>query len=491
MRATHSVLGAAFCVVTLGVSFAQAQQQSQGQQQTPDQQQTPNQQQTQGQSEQPIPAYRSPFASAAVEPEDVGSQGTPDNRSLSGAQNLSPYLLSTRSYWQPQISAFGILDSNPSGTGSGTDWTAGAVVSGTVDVHRVSDISTMDLTYTGGGSFEPGYSTGVIQALGFRDQISFHRSDLSFLDQLSYLPGSAFGYGGLGGLPGTLPGSGSGLNPGLSPGQTIYAGNIQTLQNVALVQYDFNVSGRGTLTFAGGFYFQHYFSGDYLNSINPNFRAGYNYALTRKDTIAVIYTYGGYSYGNSTQTAHSQTAQFSYGRVVTQRLAFQIAAGPQWVISQIPLSVSGTPTTVSPTTQLGFALNAGLTLTNGRNSTGLGYYHWINPGSGVFAGSISDTFSGSFTRKSSRTFSSGISGGYSRNQGVTTTSGGAFANQTYDYWYAGARLSHAVGNFIGLSFSYWFQYQNNPYCVGTTCGANIVTNFFSFGFGWHPRAMAF
>jgi len=497
MRALDSVLWASFCVITLGVSFARAQQ---GQQQTPDQQQNSGQPQNSDQPQtnqpsQPIPAYRSPFASAADNSDIVPQQGTPDNRSLSGAQDLSPFLVPNHSYWQPQINLYATANSNPGGIGTNSDWTAGAALSGAIDVHRVSGVSTMDVNYlTGGVLFGGGYGAGVVQALGFSDRFSFHRSTLSFFDQISYLPGSAFGYGGLGGLGGgSLPNTGStGLGPVFGPGQTILAGTGQTLQNSAVVEVDTAVTPRARLTLAGGYYLLHYFSGNYYNSGNPSFRAGYNYALTRKDTIAVIYTFTHYAYGNSAQSINTNTAQFSYGRVITQRFSLQLGVGPQWNMSQIPLSVSAPTTTVTSTTSLGVAANASLIWTAKRYTLGASYSRWTNPGSGVFAGSNQNTVSSFLTRAMSRTFSSGISGGYSRNGGVTN-SAGLFLNQNYNYWYASASLTHPFSATLGLTASYWVQHQNsNVACVaGTPCAANAFINFISCGLSWHERPLAF
>jgi hypothetical protein len=498
MRALASVLGLAFGVVTLGVSLVHAQQ-SQDQQQTPqDQQQTP------GQSAEPIPAYRSPLASLG-DNADVQSQqsdqGTPDNRSLSGAQDLSPLLLSTRSYWQPQVNALAIVDSNPGELGSGTDWTTGAVVSGRVDVHRMSGSSALDLSYVGGASFfGNGYGTGIVQALGISDKITLRRSVLSFIDQVSYLPGSSFGYGGLGGLAGgTLPATGStGLGPVFGPGQTILTGEGQTLQNSFVTELDTELTPRSTLTLAGGDYVEHYFTSGLLNSNNVNARAGYNYALTDKDKIAVFYTFSSYGYGEtstpspeSTQSVNTHTVQFSYGRLLARQLTFQVAAGPEYITSSIPISVSG-PTISGPASQLEWTLNTSLSWITGRNTLRLSYYHGANGGSGVFAGSIGDTVSGSLTRAMSRTFTSGISGGYSRNQG-TVNSSGVLLSQTYAYTYGGVSLSHPVGAALGLTLSYWVQYQNSSSgsCVGSPCVGNILTNLISFGVGWHPRPLAF
>jgi hypothetical protein len=502
MRTLHRSFWAALCVVALGVPAAWAQQQPTGDQQ----QQTPAQQPaTPDQGAAPIPAYHSPFASAD-ETVDTDQQTAPDNRSLSGAEDLSPLLLPTRSYWQPEVDVFGFVDSNPGITSSTTNWTEGGSVSGTVDVHRVSGISVMNLVYTGGGTFSADSSSGsgIVQALSFSDTFTFRRSIFSVFEQLSYLPGSSFGFGGLGGLGGTtLPGSGSsGIGSGFAPGQTILTNDTQNLANSSVGQFDYLISPRSSLTFVGGYYLLHNFNSDLLNSGVPSARAGYNYKVTKRDTVAVFYTFSEYSYGNSAQSTDTHTAQFSYGRVVSGKLSFQIAAGPQFIVSRYPLSATGSSGTsgtgtvpAGTSTQLSWSMNTGLTWTGERNTLAVSYYRGANNGSGVLAGAVSDTVSASLRRMTSRTFTSGISGGYSRNNGVSSVTGTTAFYQTYDYWYASGSLSHPVGRSLGLTLSYLFEYQQNPRtaspCAGLTCGTNSVVNLVSFGVGWHDRPLAF
>jgi hypothetical protein len=504
MRTLSNTVRAALCVLALSVPAARAQQQ-----QTPDQQQQPpTQQQSPDQSAAPIPAYHSPLASAADNDDSDSEQTMPDNRPLSGAQDLSPLLLPTRSYWQPQINVFTFVDSNPGVTASTTDWTEGASLSGNLEVHRISGNSIMDLNYTAGGTFsgDGGAGNGVIQALGFKDTFTFHRSTFSLFDQLTYLPGSDFGFGGLGGLGGTtLPGSGSsGIGSVFAPGQTILTGEGQTLGNSVVSEFDYLLTPRSSLTFVGGYYVLHNYTSGLLNSTNPNFRAGYNYQVTHKDTMAVFYTFSEYSYSNSGQSTDTHTVQLSYGRLVSGKLSFQIAAGPQFIVSRFPLSATGSSGSAggtgtvpaSTTTQLNWALSAALTWTAERNTFGISYNHGANNGSGVLAGAVSDTVTASLRRAASRTFSSGISAGYSRNNGVAFVTGTTTSfYPTYDYWYASASLSHPVGRSLGLTLSYLVQYQQNPRtaspCAGPTCGTNSVVNLVSFGVGWHERPLAF
>jgi len=490
MRTLCKTFSAALCVVALGVPAARAQQQP-----APDQQQPPDQQQqSPNQGATPIPAYRSPFASAAGNDDSDSQNSTPDNRSLSGAQDLSPVLMPTRSYWQPQLNAYGVVESNPGENPGNTAWSGGGALSGHVDLYRISGNSNLNVSYTGGATFSGSSSVGngIVQDLSFGDKITFRRSRFSIFDTLDYTPGSSFGFGGLGGLAGS---GSSGVGSVFGPDQTILTGEGQELLNSFVAELDTDLTPRTSITFVGGDYLVHNFTSNLLNSTDPNVRAGYNYRLTRKDTVALIYTFSGFRYSNSDQSFDTHTAQVSYGRLVTGRIAFQIAAGPQIVVSRIPLTVSGGtgPVTTNTTTTLNWSLNTSLTLTGRRNNFGVTYYHGANNGSGVLAGAISDTVSASLQRAASRTFTSGVAGGYSRSEGAlvgTTT----LSNQTYDYWYGSASLSHPVGRTMGLTLSYTVQYQvpHSAACVsGAACATSTLTNLIAFGVGWHQRPLVF
>jgi hypothetical protein len=218
-----------------------------------------------------------------------------------------------------------------------------------------------------------------------------------------------------------------------------------------------------------------------------NARGGYNYQVTRKDTLAAIYTFGDYRYANSGQTFTDHTMQVSYGRVITGKLAFQIAAGPQIVFSQGVVTGTGT----SSMTQVLWTLNSSLQYQQRRYGLGLSYNRGVSGGSGVLVGSRTDNVTGTVTRQMSRTFSSGFSGGFSRNQGLSNA--GAAAGQLYDYWYGAITLTKPIGPSLGLNLSYQVQYQtsNSALCVGPTCGANVLRHMISVGLGWHERPLLF
>jgi hypothetical protein len=505
MRTVFNILAAVLCIGALFAPAMRAQQQGQdqGQQQGQDQtqQQTPSPQEP-TQPTAPIPAYHSPLAGAADNGEDTDNEVTPDTSALTGVQNLSLGTSATRSFWQPHIDVFTTINSNQAeNAGGSTSWGESTSVAGGVDLHHRSGNSDLTFSYLGGDSFSnsSSVSNGVVQGLNFAERLSFRRSVLSFFDQLSYLPQSSFGFNGLGAVP--LPGSGStGVGSPFTLGQSILTGQGQSLGNSLATEVDALLTARSSLTFAGGYSLLHYFDNDSLNYGTVNVRAGYNYQMDRKNIIGLAYTFSEFNYSNFDQSIVSHTAQVSYGRRVTGRLAFQIGAGPQISFLHMPItngtgssSGGGTGSTSGgPTTLVSWALNANVQYALRRNAFALAYIHGVGEGSGVLAGSVTDQVNGSFTRKMSRTFSSGLTGGYSRNSGLAITASTP-SNQTYDYWYGGGNFSYPIGRTLGLTLSYQLQYQtsNASFCIGPKCGTSVFSNMISLGVGWHQRPLSF
>jgi hypothetical protein len=515
----QSSLVIALCGVLLGAlaidTPAQEGQQTQQDQQTQSQQDqqtqsqqnqspTPEGQQNQAPPAAPIPAYHSPLASEADNQSDEGAEPmAPDTRPLSGAQILSlGSLENDHSYWQPHIDVAGLVDSNPQEGPNQSGWGTWVSLSGGVDVHRVAGNSDLMLSYLGGGAIASGVSAsdGIVQQLGVTETLTLRRWTLSLIDQMSFLPGSGFGFGELGN-GGLSQGGSTGLGTTFGlPGQTTLTGLGQTLANAATAEATVRLTPRGSLTFVGGYSLLHYSSSGFLDSTDANFQGGYNYLLTRKDTVAVLYTYSALRYSNFDQSIDLHTIQGSYARRVTGRLAFQVAGGPQFGLFRTPIpsgsgsSVSGTG--VGSSTQLYWSASANLQYQWQRILLTASYNHGVSGGSGVLGGSVADVVSGSLTRQMSRTFSSGLTGGYSRNNGLainSTTGSTTPTNQIYDYWFAGANFSHPLGRTLGLTFSYQLEYQNSDdqFCIGPTCGMSVVRHLFSVGVGWHERPLLF
>jgi hypothetical protein len=492
MPRLRHIFGVLLCVLILGVRCAPAQQ-------TPDQTQDPTQDQGQAQPAQPIPAIRSPLASAADNGSDLypnPQQLSPDTNPLAGVQDLSlGEMPMTRNNWQPHVDLFLGATSNALDSKGNSGWAPWNFVLGGVDLHLVSGVQHLFVNYTGGGVFTGGGhgGNGVYQALNLADQFKLQRFTLTFLDQFSYSPEPSLGAGGFGDLNGSL-----GLGSSFTPSQGILTTREQNVNNSFLTQLDARLSGRSSLTFAGGYSLLHYF-----NSANPSygdilFRGGYNYQMTRKDTVALIYQFSDIHYTNFDQSINLNTMQVSYGRRVTGRLAFQVASGPQFAHFQTPItssvvgSGSGSPTT-SPASQVYWSLDSSLQYGFNRTNVGALYSHGVNGGGGVLAGSLADTVSASVNRQWTRTLKASGTFGYSRNSGLGVAGTASPTHQTFNYWFGGVQVSHPWGRELSLEGSYRLQYQNSTssFCVGVSCGTGIIVHELSFGVDWRRQPIPF
>ncbi|MFZ0523447.1 MAG: hypothetical protein WAL95_20640 [Candidatus Acidiferrales bacterium] len=492
MRALKYILMAWICVVLMGVPPARAQQQPGDSQQ--------NQQQGQ-QPAQPIPAIRSPLASAADNGEDeTGNpqQMQPDTRSLTGVEDLSLGTMAIEhSYWQPRLAVLETVDSNPGYSTGGNSWGTWTSVLGGVDIHRVAGVSDLLVSYTGGGMFSTNSNNaanGTIQELSLSDRFSFRRWTLAVFDQTSYLPESSFGFAGAAGagLPGV--GTGGGIGTGFTPGQSILTPRGQNLSNTFDVEADAKLTSRTSLTFVGGYSLLHYFDDNLLNFGDATFQVGYNYLLNRQDTIAVSYAFSAFRYSNAEQSLNLHTIQASYGRRVTGKLAFQISAGPQIVLSNSPITNSSSMTVsgTGSTSQVYWTLNSSLQYALRRAQIGASYNHGVSGGSGILAGAETDVVTGTFNEQLSRTLDGGFTAGYSHNKGFTETTGTS-PEQTFSYWFAGVNVAHPIGRSVDVFASYQLQYQdsNTGGCTGSGCSLNVIRHQISFGVNLHKQPIPF
>ena len=452
---------------------------------------------TPDQNNTPIPAYRSPLAGAAVQGDttDESNATEPDNHPLSGAEGLtlgSPE--TSRSYWQPRLSLVETADSDVLGAEKG--WTSYSSILGGLDVHKVSGHSDLTLGYLGGGTFSNDGSVGnsVVQELDFVEKLAWRRAVFSLLDNMRYLPETAFGFGGTGavGIGGvSLPAGGTlTLQPGLSPEGTILTTQGQQINNSSIVEMDLNLTPRSSVTLLGGYSFLHFLDNDLLNVNDTIAQAGYNYQFTRSDTVAVLYRFNEYSYTGFSQRIRDNVAQLSYARRVTGRLAFQVAAGPDYALFHTPILTGSSGATSS--SRLTWSLASSLTYQLKRGSLGLSYSHGVAGGSGVLSGSIGDRLEASVTRELSRTTNFRIDGGYARN-GALAVPGFSTFNQNYNYWFGGANLNRPVGRSVDVFLSYQVQFQdsNVNFCLGPNCTTSFTRHLISAGVSWQSRPMLF
>jgi hypothetical protein len=324
------------------------------------------------------------------------------------------------------------------------------------------------------------------------EKLSWRRTAISFFDQLNYLPEAAFGSGMASGP--SLPGDqGLSLQPALTLNQSILTTRGQRISNAFLTEVDRFLTPRSSLTFVGSYSLLRFLDNGFLNFGNALFQAGYNHQFTRKDTIALLYRFTAFRYNNFDQSFDGHVVQVSYGRRVTGRLAFQVAAGPEVGFFRTPISPStgtsgGSTTTIPSLTQAYWTLDTSMTYQRQRTQFGLAYDHSLSGGAGVLAGAVSNQVSGSINSQLTRILNGGFVSGYARNQGLNVAAPTP-SNQSYNYWFSGMNFSRPWGRWTNLFLSYSLQFQdsNVGFCVGTTCGKSFVRHTVSIGFGWRPR----
>ncbi|MGH9733368.1 MAG: hypothetical protein ACRD8A_02100 [Candidatus Acidiferrales bacterium] len=488
------VFALAFTVAPVARSQQDQQQTQQGQQQNT---QGNNQSQGVEQPAQPIPAYHSPLGGAPSANQDQNPSAVqPDTRPLAGAQQIGLGTQAVeRNYWQPMVSVYSTADSNSFGTGSG--WVNFESFLGSVNVHRRSARNDLTLVYAGGGTVSSDSSTGntVLQQLELGDKISLRRADISFFNSTTYIPESGFGYSGLGGV--NLPGTGLlGLGE-FVPQQSILAARDQRVSNADLAQANYRLSRRASVTLLGGYSLLHFLGGGNFDFREPTVQAGYNYQWTMKDTIALLYRFDDFQFTGLGESIRDNRADFSYGRRVTGRAAFEVQAGPEAVFFRLPnpaapgTGTSGTVTTGGSSSQLLWNLDSSLTYAVPRGTVSLSYSHGVNGGSGVLVGAVANTVQAAVTRALSEEFTAEAHFGYARNTSLNGPTQ-LVANRDYNYWFGGANVTHPLGRYITLVGSYQYQRQtsNAPVCIGTVCGT-FTRNLISVGVTWQDHPIAF
>src|SRR5262249_39814060 len=127
-----------------------------------------------------------------------------------------------------------------------------------------------------------------------------------FRDSFSYLPEGSFGYGSYGGA-GAQIGAGFGSIGGLpgggfagffGGGQVAALGQIPRINNTSIAGITQALNRRSSLTLAGAFSIVHFSdnSQGFINSQQVSGQAGYNYEISRKNQIALIYGYQSFRY---------------------------------------------------------------------------------------------------------------------------------------------------------------------------------------------------
>jgi hypothetical protein len=369
---------------------------------------------------------------------------------------------------------------NNPGTSS---WGGIEVIGGEVSYNRSWQENRFTMSYLGGATlYEPGalFPAAMYHALSLEQDFGWKRLKLSLIDQFSYSPNSLFGGAGIGG-PGLLAETGqavtSTLTPSYASGSSILTGQTRLVSNSALAQIAYNISPRSSFTVTGDYGLLDYAGGGYISSHDYVVGGGYNHMLTPKDTLAVTYTFSQDLFTGTPQKLAVQQINVAYSHVVTERIVFQIAGGPEFVTFH-----DYTPSVPSDAT---WSLNAGVEYRLRRTNFAAAYTHGANAGSGVFFGSISQTAGGSVNHQFSRFLVGAVNAGYSFNHNLAPTT---VITNNFNNWYASGSVGRQLGRFTHISINYGAQQQPyNGICPVASCGTNHVIQTFGVALDVHLR----
>jgi hypothetical protein len=373
-----------------------------------------------------------------------------------------------------------LFDSNFADSAGGVGWDEISTIGGHFDLTRNGAGRAFTMSYSGGGYIDPRNSgnDSTYHALTVTEAFQFRRWTLSLVDSFSYLPQSSFGFAGAGGsgspfLNITL------LNPDVLPGQGIQSGPANRFSNTAFAQVSYAASQRSAWTFGGSYGLLHFTNSGFLNSMEYDFSAGYNYLITSKDTIGVSYQFDATRFSPALASITNHTISFNYGHHISRQLALQVGAGPQ-LNNYVPV------TGPSLGLHVQWSASAGLSYLYGRTSTSVSFSHGVTGGAGILVGANTDTVSVGASHPIGRYSSISGSFGVSQNSSLPQVSG---PGSSYTSEYATVGYNRGLGTQASVFANYSLIHQSTNVgpCLTAVCGPQFTRHQIFVGVSWNMR----
>lgn len=409
----------------------------------------------------------------------------PDITPLTGVQNAtlgSPEIV--HSYWVPGIQWSGTIQSNSYNQTQNSGWLMNNYFSGNLSLLKAWSRSQLAINYSGGGFFSTDSSqgNGYYQELALSQSFQWNRWLVQILDQFSYLPDASLGFGGGTGLG--IPGVGGSVGPvipGMSnsyvPNQSIYASVGPRYSNATAVQLTYATSPRGSVTVSGSYGLLEFVDPGNVDNNMVIGTIGYNYSLTRLDSIGAFYRFSAYHFPGQPQAYGDNSFNIAYGRKLTGRMALQLYGGPDLTTFRVA-AVNG------QTQKLGASLGASLTYGSKNSGLSLGYTRGIFGGSGVLTGSSGDQLTFGASRRLSRMWSGQVNLGYGHNTPLVT--GTQTTSQGYNSWTVGGGVSRPIGRNTTLAIAYNANISaySQSGCIESSCSSSQTYNYVTINFQW-------
>ena len=288
----------------------------------------------------PKPAARSIPPIDSGNPQDENPNALqPDTTPLTGVQNAtlgSPEM--RHSYWVPGVQYSGTIQSNGYGTANSSGWIMSNYLIGNVSLLKAWSHSQLAVNYSGGGFFSTSSAVGngAYQQLALSQTFQWNRWAMQILDQFSYLPQSAFGFGGgtnlgIPGVGGSIGPTIPGLGSSYVPNQSIFAGFGPQYSNATALQLTYATSPRGSITASGSYGILNFVDPGNVDNSSATATVGYNYTLTKANSIGTFYRFSSYHFSGQPQAFGDNSFNIAFSRRLTGRMAL---AG----VSVVPIS---------------------------------------------------------------------------------------------------------------------------------------------------------
>jgi hypothetical protein len=437
-----------------------------------------------GYNKPPAPAARGVSSEYDAQVYDR-AQAIPDMNTLSGAQLFGLGNLGhAHDIFVPSFSLTEQGQTAPA-TGTQSSLSSQTYLHGILDFDRTWSIHHLTALYNGGASFDSGppSSHWLDHNLIISEQMGWERWRLLLRDDFAASPGAAFTGTGMGGpgmiaqLSSTFGATLSSIGQAFVPSESIQTGNANRYRNTVLGEAEYSFSRRSAFTFSSSYGILQFSDAGYISSRMLNAQAGYDYLLDPKDSIAIVASYGDiYFPGLANTNSKAYSAGVAFGRKITGRVAFQVEAGPQLIHSGM-----GTQNF----DRWFESVNGGLTYDRRRSGVSITYMRGLSGGSGVYAGSTTNTFSASAHHQFTRYWTGTASGGYALNHSLSPA--GA-PTTSFNNWFVGANLGRHVGRQASMNFLYGLQKQDSPsICPVASCGGSGFQHSFGMTVNWHLR----
>lgn len=404
-----------------------------------------------------------------------------------------------RSFLVPGAHVSEALDSNAGQTAGSSAINGVTRFLGSLMLQKIGGRSVTAFDYVGGVAVYTGVnpSTSQIHQFDAEQKILWRTGALSLRDRFSYLPEGSFGFGaygesgaynlGLGGIGymgGTL---GQGLGGLFGLGEFGSLGQQPRIDNLTIADVTQSLSARSSVTVAGGYEIVHFTdnTAGFIDSNQITGQVGYDYKLSRKSQVALVYGFQDFRYPNIPGSSFdTHVVNLMYGYRISGRMDFLVGAGPQVTL------IHNSPLFGGSSNRVTVSARAALRYRFPRTSLGIYYDRYNSSGSGYFVGAVSDVVRFSVSRPLTRLWSATADIGYARNSALQAGLLNFLPSSTnsFQYVYAGAAVRRPLGRQFAVFFSYQFndlQFNGLTCTAGGSCESQ--RHVVAAGLDWHPR----